>query len=236
MASDMTTVVAAPLFLGAGPESRELLRAHAVAVADAVASAHAADRPYSGADPVALAAAIAAIDPCPDEGIAFADQMLGNLAMTEGDLDQAAALLVRARDRYRRSRVTVDAGYTLIDLTRVRLAQHDFDEALTVAGEAIADFRSREDPRGAANALWCLGQAYAGLGQPERARHALDEARALTKRWGFALWPSGQSDEPGQESAFGAGVQALADERSRAVGARVGEEGDRDVSLAEELR
>ncbi|HEY5783303.1 MAG TPA: BTAD domain-containing putative transcriptional regulator [Microlunatus sp.] len=171
-----------------------------------------------------------------DEGIAFADQMLGDLAMSEGDLDQAAALLVRARDRYRRSRGTVDAGYTLIDLTRVRLAQHDFNEALTVAGEAIADFRSREDPRGTAHALWCLGQAYAGLGQPERARHALDEARALTRRWGFALWPLGQSDEPGQEPAFGAGVQALADERSRAVGARVGEEGDRDISLAEELR
>ena len=61
-----------------------------------------------------------------DEGIAYSEQLLGDLALAEGDLDQAAALLVRARDRYRRSRVTIDAGYTLIDLARVRLAQLQF--------------------------------------------------------------------------------------------------------------
>ncbi len=85
-----------------------------------------------------------------DEGIAYSDQLLGDLALAEGDLDTAAALLIRARDRYRRSRVTIDAGYTLIDLARVRLAQLQFAEALTVAGEALADFRGREDPRGVA--------------------------------------------------------------------------------------
>jgi hypothetical protein len=56
-----------------------------------------------------------------DEAIAFSDQMLGDLAMAEGDLDKAAALLVpgpvpkvagRRRRRLQR-----------IDLARVRLAQ-----------------------------------------------------------------------------------------------------------------
>ncbi len=41
----------------------------AVAVADAVAAACAHGRPFSGADPAALAASIAAIDPCPEEGV-----------------------------------------------------------------------------------------------------------------------------------------------------------------------
>ena len=138
----------------------------------------------------------------------------GRPGWREGDLDAAADLLVRARDRYRRSRVTIDAGYMLIDLARVRLAQQRFDDALVVAGEALADFRSREDPRGVAGALRCLGQAYEGLGQPERARPALDESRALVERWGVGLVASGQPDEPGQEPALGAGVEALADVRT----------------------
>ena len=86
MASDMTTVVAAPLFLGAGPESRERFRAHAAAVADAVGAAYGLDRPFSGADPVVLAAAIAAIDPCPDEGLDFADVLaeVGDTVLAHG--------------------------------------------------------------------------------------------------------------------------------------------------------
>jgi len=87
--------------------------------------------------------------------------------------------------------VTLDAGYTLIDLARVRHAQGRFDDAVTVAGEALADFRRREDPRGVAGSLLRLGQAYAGLGQAERARPALEEAHALAERWGVALCPQG---------------------------------------------
>ena len=177
-----------------------------------------------------------AVDVGSDEGIAFADQLLGDLSLAEGDLDTAGALLVRSRDRYRRSRVTTDAGYVLIDLARVRLAQQRFDDALIVAGEAVADFRSREDPRGLAGALRCLGQAYQGLGQAERARSALDESRAIMDRWGGALWTSGQRDEPGEESALGTGVKPLAHERSGTFSAVIGEHGNSDVRLSEELR
>ena len=118
------------------------------------------------------------------EGIVFAGQ-LRNLALADGDLDLAGDLLVQARDHYRRTRVNLDAGYTLIDLARVRLAQGRFDEARATAGEAVADFRRRGDPRGVAGALLCLGQAYAGLGQTERAQPVLDEARSLAAQWGF---------------------------------------------------
>jgi predicted ATPase len=171
-----------------------------------------------------------------EEGIAFADQLLGDLARAEGELETAADLLVRARDRFRRLRVTLDAGYTLIDLAHVRLAQERFGDAVAVAGEALADFRRREDPRGVADSMLCLGRAYAGLGQPERARPALAEAHALAERWGVALRSSGQIDEPGQEPALRAGVEALAHERPVALPTMVGEQGDGDVRLADELR
>lgn len=64
-----------------------------------------------------------------------------------------------------------------------------------------------------ASALTCLGQAYAGLGQPDLARPALDEAHALLERWGFALHLSGQLDDPSQEPVVGTGVGPPADEQ-----------------------
>jgi L-2,4-diaminobutyrate decarboxylase len=71
MEGDVTSVAvdAAPAFLSADPRSHALLRAHALAVADAVAGARLHARPFSGADPLALATTIAAIDPCPQEGV-----------------------------------------------------------------------------------------------------------------------------------------------------------------------
>ena len=69
----MTAVAvdAAPAFLSADPRSHAQLRAHALAVVDAVAGARLHERPFSGADPPTLAATIAAIDPCPQEGVAL---------------------------------------------------------------------------------------------------------------------------------------------------------------------
>ena len=121
-----------------------------------------------------------------DEGVAFSDQLLGDLLHREGDLDAAGDLLVRARDHFRAFRAPLDAGFTLVDLARVRLTQGRAVEALEVAGEALADFRRREDPRGLAAAFVCLGCAYGLLGEPGRARPPLDEALALARRWGFS--------------------------------------------------
>ena len=88
MSGDVTALAAAPaLFLAPGPESREQLRTHAVVVADAVAAAYDRhDRPFSGTDPAVLAAAIAQIDPCPDEGVDFEDVLvqLGDTVLAHG--------------------------------------------------------------------------------------------------------------------------------------------------------
>jgi predicted ATPase/DNA-binding SARP family transcriptional activator len=171
-----------------------------------------------------------------EEALAFADQLLGNVHLQEGDLDMAGELLVRARDRFRRMRVTLDAGFTLIDLARVRLAQHRPREVLDVAGDALADFRRREDARGIGSAYALLGHAYAMLGEHERARPLLDEALALSRRWGFALPTSGQVDEPRQEPALGPGVEPLAEEQAAAVVRMAGEQRDREIRVADQLR
>jgi L-2,4-diaminobutyrate decarboxylase len=63
--------VAAPLLLTSQPEAHEQLRRHALAMAEAVVGARRTARPYSGADPALLAARIAALDPCPPEGVAL---------------------------------------------------------------------------------------------------------------------------------------------------------------------
>ena len=70
--------VTEPLFLTTQPDSHEQLRVHALAVAEAVIGARGSERPFSGADPAALARTIAAIDPCPEEGIALGE-LLGQV-------------------------------------------------------------------------------------------------------------------------------------------------------------
>jgi tetratricopeptide (TPR) repeat protein len=171
-----------------------------------------------------------------EEGVAFSDQLMGDLLHREGDLDGAGDLLVRARDGFRRFRAPFDAGFTLVDLARVRLTQGRAGEALEVAGEALADFRRREDPRGLAAAFACLGRAYALLGERERARPPLEESVALSRRWGFTLPESRQVDEALQELALGRGVQSLAVARARAGPRRVMEERNLDAGAPEELR
>jgi predicted ATPase/DNA-binding SARP family transcriptional activator len=201
-------------------------RAHALIVAGRLADAR-----------VALARARALAESTgSDEGVAFSDQLLGDLLHTAGDLDGAGDMLVRARDRFRRFRAPLDAGFTLVDLARVRLAQGRAHEALEVAREALADFRRREDPRGLAAAFACLGRAYDMLGEPERAGPLLDESMALSRRWGFTLPESRQVDEAGQEVPLGSRVEPLAVAGPGAVRRSVVEERDLDVGAAEELR
>lgn len=62
-----------PQFLSADPSSHARLRGYALSAADAVAGALAGAGPCPDADPARLAAVIEAIDPCPEEGVAFDD-------------------------------------------------------------------------------------------------------------------------------------------------------------------
>ena len=132
--------------------------------------------------------AVCATVPRMEEGVIFADQCLGCLELEAGELDEAELLLVRAHDAMRRMRGTRYAGFTLIELARVQLAQHRADAAAETAEHALADLRRREDARGIAGALTCLGRARAALGESERARAHLDEAVEVAERWGFANW------------------------------------------------
>jgi tetratricopeptide (TPR) repeat protein len=117
-----------------------------------------------------------------EEGLAIADQQLGNLLFRAGDLDAAAEHLVRARDAMRRMRGTLDAGWVLVELAQVQLAQGRAAESLEPAGQAVADFRKRGDSRGVAGAFVCAGRAWAELGNHERARALLDAAARLSER------------------------------------------------------
>ncbi len=79
--------VAAPArFLTADPQSHARLHAYAAAVVDAVAQTRAADRPLAEIDPVALARTIAALDPCPEDGVAFGELLteLGDGVLANG--------------------------------------------------------------------------------------------------------------------------------------------------------
>ena len=95
---------------------------------------------------------------------------------------------MRAHDAMRRMRGTRYAGFTLIELARVQLAQQRPGAADDTAEHALADLRRREDARGIAGALTCLGRARAALGAHERARTHLEEAVEVAERWGFANW------------------------------------------------
>ncbi|WP_053227431.1 ATP-binding protein [Solirubrobacter soli] len=144
-----------------------------------------------------------------EEGVIFADQCLGCLLLERGELDEAEALLVRAHDAMRRMRGTRYAGFTLIELARVQLAQRRPDAAAETAAHALADLRRREDSRGIAGALTCLGRARAALGESDQARAHLEEAVAIAERWGFANWAreaeralATEVDVAGQEPAL----------------------------------
>jgi predicted ATPase len=120
-----------------------------------------------------------------EEGLLVADQALGAVLLRAGDLDAAAEVLIRARDGMRRLRGTLDAGWILIDLADVRLAQGRTRDALESARLAQGDFRRRGDPRGVAAALVRAGRAHSASGDPDSARKALAEAAAIAERWGY---------------------------------------------------
>ena len=121
-----------------------------------------------------------------DEGLAHVDQILGNLLFFQRDLDGAEATLSRARDRMRRIRGRLDAGWILVELAGVLIAQGRPAEAIEPATQAVADFRRRGDARGLAGAFVSLGRAHALSGDAERGRALLSEALELSTRWGYA--------------------------------------------------
>jgi tetratricopeptide (TPR) repeat protein len=115
------------------------------------------------------------------------DQWLGVVRRRRGDLDSARDALVRAVEGYRQVRKPLDAGWSLVELTRVELAAGRVEEAQRWASDAVRDFRRRGDPRGLAAAFTCLGRAHAGRKEETRARLFLDEALEIARRWEYRL-------------------------------------------------
>ena len=145
-------------------------RAHALAVAGRLDGATAdIDR-----------ALLIAADAGSGEALAFGEQVAGMIAHQRGDLEEAERLLTRSRDRFRRMRGTIDAGYTLIELARVALARERPTVAADHARTALADFRRRDDPRGIAAALLLLG--LAGSPEPDQTAALLSEAKDIARR------------------------------------------------------
>ncbi len=117
----------------------------------------------------------------------FCDQWLGVVRLRRGDLDGARTYLVRAVEGYRKIRSPLDAGWPLLDLARVELAEERLDEAEAWATDAVKDFRARNDPRGLAAAFICLGRVHSERGEVDRARLFLNEALALARRWRYPM-------------------------------------------------
>jgi hypothetical protein len=93
--------------------------------------------------------------------------------------------------------------------------------------------------------MLCLAGAHALRGERTRERALLEEALALSRRWGLkaeatraaaALRTSRNVDEPREEPALGPGVEPLSEERTVAVLHMFGEHGDDDRGGTEELR
>jgi len=115
------------------------------------------------------------------------DQWLGVARRRRGDLDSSRDALVRAVEGYRLVRRPLDAGWSLVELTRVELAGGRVDEAERWATDAVRDFRLRGDPRGVAAAFVHLGHVHAVRRDETRARLFLEEALELARRWDYRL-------------------------------------------------
>jgi len=121
-----------------------------------------------------------------EEGLALVELLLGLVLLETGRPDAAAARLLQVRDRLRRLRGTLDAGWTLVHLADAMLARGRPSEAIEPATDAVADFRQRGDPRGLTAGFVALGRVHAALGEHDRGRTLLEEALELSNRWEYA--------------------------------------------------
>jgi predicted ATPase/DNA-binding SARP family transcriptional activator len=121
------------------------------------------------------------------EGEPLADQLAGVLLHRRGDVEGALVHLRRSRDHYRELRGNLDAGWALVRLADVALAAGQLREAAAAAGDAVADFRARDDRRGLTAAFVVLGEIYAAQNEPHRAQALLHEAAQVAGEWDYPV-------------------------------------------------
>jgi predicted ATPase/DNA-binding SARP family transcriptional activator len=115
------------------------------------------------------------------------EEVTASVLSARGDFHGALLHHRRSRDFYRELRGNLDAGWTLVRLTRAALAAGEVHEAAAAASDAVHDFRVRGDPRGLAAAFTALGSSYAAKGDDERARALLVEAVELAREGGYPV-------------------------------------------------
>jgi class 3 adenylate cyclase/tetratricopeptide (TPR) repeat protein len=109
-------------------------------------------------------------------GIAAELGNLGNFALTDGRLDEAADLQERSRQAARRAGFIIGEAGALINIAEVYVEQGRSAEAVSLLDRALRITRSSNFAIGTLAALGSLGRGEALLGNGDRALALLDEA------------------------------------------------------------
>src|SRR5215472_15006510 len=108
--------------------------------------------------------------------------MLGLIALQEGDLELARSLTARAADAIEGSDNLWHRGYALGQMSRLELLEHRPAEAASYLAKSIALVRPFNDPRGMSGALMTAAEIAAHRGQHQRALRLAAAARAV-REW-----------------------------------------------------
>jgi tetratricopeptide (TPR) repeat protein len=145
--------------------------------------------------------------------------VLAHVAANRGALDEAKALLERARGAALAHGNAGLVGRALLSASGTALLQHNFAECIALCEEAIALYRSIGDREGEADALVRAASAYARLSRfdktNERATAALEIFDAIGKRQGQATVLINRGILAVRLGAFDAAAEAMS--RARAI-------------------
>ena len=122
----------------------------------------------------------------------FASPMLilGNIALVNGDGEQALDLFEQAIDGLRRVGDLWGLGIVLSLAAGLRIVREDFDDARACASEALSIYRDLEDPRGLAWSLDVFAGLKAAAGRFDEAGRLWGASDTLLMRVGGTLAPT----------------------------------------------
>jgi predicted ATPase/DNA-binding SARP family transcriptional activator len=120
-----------------------------------------------------------------EEGIARATAELGAVAISELDLDRAAALYEECLPLLRRQGNASRLGSSLGNLGTIAHMRADYETAVDYYREAITAHRSAGDGDGEAVNLHNLGRSELKLGHPDEGLEALRQSLVIARRLGY---------------------------------------------------
>jgi tetratricopeptide (TPR) repeat protein len=116
---------------------------------------------------------------------------LGSFLLLDGQIDRAEELFQSALGRLEAAGMRRLRSYVILGLAEVAQARCQLDEAIDLAGRAIACAEEAQEPMALAVVLQQLGQLHADRREPELAAAAFDRALAAWTELGL----TGQRDE-----------------------------------------